>query len=317
MKKIINLLIFLFFSASVCEAAKTKFKPHPIGFSIPEQKIVSVIPKKDQDFAFLIPGDSSTYIYDNEIDYYKDYQRSYFALTWKKAGWDCLRHYEILANGCIPYFVDLDQCDENTMTFLPKELIKEAMNLEGVSYGHIDHSKFDQVKYNTILKKLLAHTRRYLTTKEMASYLLKRVGYTGKGKILFLSSSPHVDYQRCLTLIGLKELFPNKVVDSIKVEHIYKNYPHDVRHLYGKGITYTKIIDDLPVNRKNIKHRIRNKEFNLIIYGSYHRGLPYHDLVVSTYEPEKIVYICGEDDHCCESAHLQNFFLREFYTQKP
>ena len=52
----------------------------------------------------LIPGKLDTYIYEKERDYYDMYFNSLFALTYKKAGWDCLRHYEILANGCILYF---------------------------------------------------------------------------------------------------------------------------------------------------------------------------------------------------------------------
>jgi len=42
--------------------------------------------------------------YKNEKDYYQSYQNSIFALSYKKAGWDSLRHYEILMNGCIPLF---------------------------------------------------------------------------------------------------------------------------------------------------------------------------------------------------------------------
>ena len=91
------------------------------------------------------------------------------------------------------------------MSFLPKELIKEAMQLEGVSYRHIDHSKFDKEKYYTILNKLLEHTRKYLTTKSIASYLLNTVNYAGTGNILYLSAEPRPDYMRCLLLIGLKE----------------------------------------------------------------------------------------------------------------
>src|SRR5579859_2898410 len=118
-------------------------KVFPIQFSIPEVKIVNSIPEKDRDFASLIPGNTSTYIYQEEADYYQGYQRSYFALTWKKGGCDCMRHYEILANGCIPYFIDLDKCNPNTMVYLPKQLIWEAMHLPGVSYPNIDHTKFD------------------------------------------------------------------------------------------------------------------------------------------------------------------------------
>lgn len=287
-------------------------EPYPIGFSIPEVKVVSNIPKKTQDFAFIIPGNLSTYIYESEADYYQDYQKSYFAITCCKAGWDCLRHYEILANGCIPYFVDLDLCDESTLYFLPKELIKEAMNLEGVSYMHIDHEKFDQKKYYKILEKLLTHTREHLTTKQMASYMMETVGYSGDKNILFLSQNPAPDYMRCLILTGLKEIFGTRVIDVPKIEHIYKSYDGNIKNLYGKGMTYTRIIEDLFVDREQIEQRILNKEFDLIIYGSVHRGNPFHDLVLNTYEPEQIIYLCGEDIHTCQYTDLQNLFLREF-----
>lgn len=287
-------------------------KPYPIQFSMPEIKIVESIPKKTKDFAFIVPRELDTYIYSEEADYYQDYKSSYFAITCKKGGWDCMRHYEILANGCIPYFVDLDQCDSDTMHFLPKNLILEAMQLDGVSYKKIDHSKFDKKKYYEILTQLLEYTRQHLTTRRMAEYVLNTVKYSGEGKILFLSKDPYPDYMRCCTLIGLKEVLGSRVVDVPKIEHIYKNYPKDVRELYGKGFSYSKIVDDLFIDRSNVIERIKNKEFDLVIYGSIHRGLLYHDLVCSIYSPNEIFYICGEDNHDCEYSHLPNLFLREF-----
>ncbi len=198
------------------------------------------------------------------------------------------------------------------MTFLPKALIKEAMHLEGVSYMSIDHNKFDRAKYNEILQKLIEHTKKYLTTKKMANYILESVNYTGNGKILYLSNDTYPDYLRCLMLTGLKELLQDRVVDYPKIEHIYKSYSQDMSRIHGKGMTYTKNIEDLPLDRENIEQRIMNKEFDLIIYGSLHRGLRYYDLVQQNYEPEKIVYLCGEDEHTCPHTHLHNLFLREF-----
>lgn len=291
-------------------------KPYPIGFSIPECKIVQEIPKKSQDFAFSTPGQINTYIFEEETEYYKDYQRSYFAVTCRKGGWDCLRHYEILANGCIPYFLDLDSCDKNTLYFLPKELIKQAMNLPGVSYLHIDHEKFDPSKYEEILTKLLDHTRKYLTASQMARYVLKTLHYSGTGKVLFLSG-PVLDYLQCLTAIGLKEVLSENLIDIPKLSPIYKTYSGNVKNLHGKGMSYTKIIDDFPIDRENIEQRIANKEFELIIYSSIHRGLPFYDLVLRTYNQEKIVYLCGEDWHPCGYAHLKNFFIREYDAAFP
>lgn len=303
---------------SVILFASIQAVPHPIGFGIPESKIVSKIPEKNKDFAFISPLDRNTYIYDKEEDYYAEYRRSYFAVTCKKSGWDCLRHYEILACGCIPYFLNLDQCDEGTMHLFPRELVKEAMKLEGVNYndvGSIDPTRFNKTKYYEILEKLLNYTRKHLTTRAMAEYVLKKINYSGSGNILYLCQCPLPDYLRCLMLVGLKEIYGKTVVDIPKIPHIYKGF-EGPSNLYGKGFSYSQIVEDFSIDRTNIETRILNKEFDCIIYGSIHRGMPYLDLVQKTYPAEKIVYFCGEDLHECSYLHLNNLFLREFGNYK-
>ncbi len=302
------------FHCSMCD--KWDKSPFPIGFSIASQKVVSSIPKKDKDFAYIIPGDKKTYIYYDEGEYYKDYQRSYFGITKKKAGWDCMRHYEILANGCIPYFLDIDKCSPQTMHFIPRKLIKEAMSLPGVSYRRIDHSKFDKERYNEILNKLLDYTRQFLTAEAMGTYVLNKINYSGDGKVLFLSRDIRMDYLRCSVLIGLKLSLGDKIIDVPKVPHIYTNYSLPLRPLYGRGFTCTKIVEDLAVDRSNVEERIKNKEFELIIYGEIHRGNPYIDLVHKVYPKEKIIYFCGQDQHKCPYRSWFNLFLREFEDQK-
>ena len=49
---------------------------YPIGFSIQKSKIVDSVPEKKRLLAPLIPGDISTYIYNNETDYYNSYKES-------------------------------------------------------------------------------------------------------------------------------------------------------------------------------------------------------------------------------------------------
>lgn len=302
-----SLIMSIFFSISSFSTP-----PYPIGFAISETKIVLDIPKKDKDFASLIPGDLKTYIYTQESAYYKDYQRSYFAITRMKGGWDCMRHYEILANGCIPYFIDIDKCNPNTMHFLPKELIKEAMNLPGVSLGKINHKKFDEEKYYEILNKLIDHTRNYLTTRAMAHYLLKTMGYSGSGKVLFLCENSTEDYMKITILTGLKELIQEKVIDFPRLDHIYKDFPGDTNKLYGRGFSYAKVVDDYPINRSNIEERIKNKEFEIIIYAYVHHGRMFYDTISKHYQPAQIAYLCGEDAHKCPHAQLSNLFLREY-----
>ncbi len=90
----------------------------PISFSIPEEKIIKNSPIKtklfpkhivDQEVASQIEGSVTSYAFESEADYYQDLQTSKFGITTKRAGWDCLRHYEIAANGCVPCFRDLDK----------------------------------------------------------------------------------------------------------------------------------------------------------------------------------------------------------------
>jgi len=137
----------------------------PIHFAIPECKITKNKLDKTQEYGHIIPGQGG-YIFENEQDYYDDYNKSYFGVTMKKAGWDCMRHYEILANNCIPYFIDLESCPKYTLTNLPKELLLEARELA---------NNFEEQKYFSILDELFEYTKNNLTTKALAKHVLSYV----------------------------------------------------------------------------------------------------------------------------------------------
>lgn len=144
---------------------KERYRWNPIYFAIPEENIVKKMPDKTIDVATIIPGNLATYIYDNESDYYYGYQKAKFAVTTKKAGWDCLRHYEILANACIPYFPMLEKCPSTTMLSFPKKLIMETNRL------------FEKGDFNSRLipyytNVFLEYTKEFLTTKRLAEYVL-------------------------------------------------------------------------------------------------------------------------------------------------
>lgn len=298
-----------------------KYQSHPISFCIPESKIVPSIPPKTRAFAHIIPGDKKTYIYRDEQSYYQGYQEALYGITFCKVGWDCMRHYEILANGCIPYFVDLDQCHPSTMHAFPKKLILKAMNLPGVSYNHIDHAVFNRADYDAILQELLAYTRKHLTTRATARQLLHSIGYTGNKPILYLYEPRWLsEYMRDLLLIGLKEELGSLVVDAPKNVVIYTDYPDETRNLYGMGFSYTKVIDDIPVDRTRIAERIANKEFAYVIYGEAHQQLPLYDVVTQHYAQDEIVYICGSErytgspttHYCGYRNKFPHVFIREW-----
>jgi len=89
---------------------------YPISFSFPEEKIFREVPPKtkmlsshivDPEISERIPGSSSKHLFSSEMDYYRDLQTSRFGITTKRAGWDCMRHYEIAANGAVLCFRNL------------------------------------------------------------------------------------------------------------------------------------------------------------------------------------------------------------------
>ena len=202
---------------------------HPISFSIPECYIISKPNEKKKQIAKLIPGDRSTYIFTNQEEYYKEYQSSIFGITCKKGGWDCMRHYEILANGCIPKFEDLDDCPSTIMTHFPKELVKCAMKSS---------------EPELYIQELLDYTSQYLSTRSMAQYILNKSGNPSPKRILFISGNKQPDYLRDLTLIGLKEILGRNCIDLCIIPHIYDDY-ESPELLYGSGFSYTKVISAL------------------------------------------------------------------------
>ena len=291
---------------------------HPITFSIPECKIISRIPEKKKLLSSIIPGDLSTYKFRTEVDYYNEYKSSMFAKTCKKSGWDCMRHYEIIANGCIPYFADLELCPKNTMALLPKDLLKQGNAL----YERLLVSKFteaDLQEYIDLATKLMLHLKMHLTTSRIAYYILKLSNKLNVSNVLFLSGSIHPDYLRCLTLHGFKELLGARCHDYPRVGHMYMNEGIDYTSLYGMGMSYSNMLDpglhDYNLD-KTIEEDIRMKRYDLVIYGSYHRGLPYYDLVSKIYRADEIIMLCGEDIHDCKAKNYilskgHHLFVRE------
>jgi hypothetical protein len=293
---------------------------HPITFSIPEEKIVNYIKEKTKLLSSLIPGDISTYIYNTEEDYYKEYKQSYFATTTKKGGWDCMRHYEILANGCIPYFIDIESCPPNTMALLPKDLLMEGNNLyKKLNTKSItEFTEEDMNEYNNLVIKQLDYTKNNLTTQKIAKHILDKSGFPYVSNILYLSGCTDPDYLRCVTLHGFKELLGINCHDYPKIPHIYKYTEINYYNLYGKGISYTNLLDPSFHNNdldNTIEKDIINKKYDVVIYGSYHRGMPYYDLVCQIYKPNEIILMCGEDIHCCNYIDFVNkghtVFIRE------
>jgi len=157
----------LYFKRELDNSYKNIF---PISFGIPKEKLINGVKQKEKILAHIIPGDISTYIYDNENDYYNDYAISYFGKTTKKAGWDCLRHYEIIANGCIPYFPDLSECPKETMVSFPKNIVLKTNDIFDKISKNAD--SFNDELLKEYCEQLLVFAKEYLTTEKIAEYLI-------------------------------------------------------------------------------------------------------------------------------------------------
>lgn len=185
----------LFFKREIEDNADERLIP--IWFCIPESKINFTYDKK-KDFAFINPGSNeshwpkdsrSTHIYTVEEDYYKDYEEARFAFTCKKGGWDCMRHPEIIANGCVPIFTDIENCPKKTLFGYDKELLKDVKKLPGLKLASVDNSScfsgdkllqhqstltndFKESSYQDLQAHFEYILREKLTTKKLASYFL-------------------------------------------------------------------------------------------------------------------------------------------------
>ena len=152
---------------------------HPISFSIPEDKVVSELPRKTKDFPRhivdpevhrAVPSSHTTSVCQTEAAYYADLRASRFGITTKRSGWDCMRHYEIAANGAVICFRDLQQKPDtcaphglvdgtNCIGYSSlRELKCKILNLTPGTYRRLQHRSLEWVRKNTcrhLTKRLL------------------------------------------------------------------------------------------------------------------------------------------------------------------
>lgn len=219
----------------------------PIGFAIPADKIIDSYIVKIRDWSVNYPGKQYTYVHDEETSYYDDYQKSKYAVTFKKAGWDCLRHYEIIMNGCLPYFVDIESCPKNTLVALPKSLLIQIKK-------EIDQGTLSLQQYEQYVSGILQHARNHLTTVALASYMLRELekvaheshNYVQVGhKTVLLIPKAGGDFDGGLEDGGI--LF----VDTMhKSPHLFR-HAHRYKHIYAHD-HFSSAIAFVAAKTKNI-----------------------------------------------------------------
>lgn len=316
---------------------------YPLSYSIPDECIVDSIPEKFNTIAKLIPGDISTYsfTFSQEREYNEMYRQSRFAYTQKKGGWDALRHYEILANGCIPIFKDLDILPKHSMTSFPKNLILAANNelLPWQDTTASSASSHDTIQtYNKYVDLLLCHMRKHCSTSSAAKYILETTNNMHCKNILLIKGHSGINYTREFSWIGLKRYIQSIsgiAVEYPKISVLYEpiDTSESAKKYHGNGFTYSnRLKDDYNYTHDQIINGIQNKFWDLIIYGKVgpdelfegsHPNMPLWEHVFKRYSKNEIIFLYGGDecidlttknrysDHILHHSQFAHCFVRE------
>lgn len=131
----------------------------PVRFSIPQDWIrlqsYRVQIKKNRLIARCDPRDRKTYTFYSEKEYYDQYSEALFGFTMKKAGWDCLRHYEIIISNCVPYFDGINAKPNHALDNYPKDLQVSANRLFDTLSKNIDQNfkERELLEYYSLLNR--------------------------------------------------------------------------------------------------------------------------------------------------------------------
>ena len=268
--------------------------------------------KKKYVISPLIPGDTSNYMFraGEEAKYYNMYGNSMFALTKKKGGWDCLRHYEILASGCIPIFENIQSCPPDTLVSFPKSILREAYN----TLLPWRDTKEQQEAYPIYASRLLNFAKSNCSTSSNATRFFRDMLIGGEDgsflkNILMLVGHPGINYTRELNWIGIKRLIGSTAVEYPTLDFLYDDFPESKLHeLYGNGFTYSRRISSqlrTKMTESELIESIQQKKWDIIIYGKVGPdetavgsvpNLPYWGEVFKRYSRDEIVFWYGGDE---------------------
>lgn len=316
---------------------------YSLSYCIPDEKINHKEHYKITNISTISVSAGNAYEYDEtqEKEYYQQYQDARFAMTKKKGGWDCLRHYEILANGCIPIFDELEKCPKNTMITLPKHELIEISKQRDFFVETSNWTLEKEYMYSGYYHKIMKHFRENCTTSANAKYILSKLSKPREHikNILMLCCDSGVNYLREMTWIGMKRWIREKKGISVeypKLSYLYEDYSSSsTTKLYGNGFTYSKCLsvdDDIWNNDQRIIESIEKKKWDLIIYGKTGPDelelgsipfLPFWEKVSRNYNKKEIVFLYGGDEcfdmsrsdkyskHLLEHANYGTCFVRE------
>jgi hypothetical protein len=286
---------------------------YPISYSVPEELIVPYVPLKTCHTA------THEYQFTDSQSYLQNYRTSIFGDTRLKCGWDCFRHYEILSQGTIPYFHNLEKCPPLTLHNFPKQKSIELRDLYGpMTFDEIIKTSSSHL-YNN-LNDLLNLTKSTLTTKESAQYILSKTTTPTTKRILFLDNvETKGEYLTDMLAHGFYRLTEGEV--DIYPDHAwrYTTYPEsETQLLYGKGFNYTRLLENQRVHTyEEIFEKIKQRYYDQIIICiqcSSNIPVPFvvntENNIYNYYIHSEVSLICGNDCDSYWSPEL-NWYIRD------
>ena len=317
---------------------------YPLAFCIPDECVVVIgdAPlEKIHVIADLLPWNRLTHRFgaSDEAAYDAMYTASRFAFTTREGGWDCLRHYEILAAGCIPIFETLHDCPRHTLTTFPKQLVHSSMAT------FLPWKEEYSAQFNHAVSQLLAHTRKHCTTSATARRILNTFNASLAApaqRVLMLCCDPGVNYTREFTWIGIaRELLATggQPVCFPELPYLYDDHEDaSVAKLFGFGYKYARRLPSstrLALEEPAIREMIQVHAFDIILFGKVgvDEGkigtlphLPLWEEVIAHYAPEQIGFLYGGNacqhigsnnqhtQHLLKHAAFGRCFVRELST---
>ena len=262
----------------------------PISFSMHRSNVLEPSPVHNRSdlISPIVPG--YPYSFTNFAEYLETYARSHFALTHRKAGWDCFRHLEIMASGSAPLMLDAVDIPEFSMIHYPKHAFRQI--LTNARTGGVPSPRAHEA--------LAAFMTEHLTTQAMTHYLLQCTQITDVNRVLFVDQQhpDAVDYLSTLTLVGLKEHFGQQCSPLFPAPWIYRDYDGDVSHLYGRGFGTTRLLDpDLRADNElsGSAAEFRYQDFDTVVVGSISRNAELAEELARYFAPDRTIWIHGED----------------------
>jgi hypothetical protein len=167
---------------------------YPISFGIPEEKIVAEVPAKTKDFPEHIVdpevaariGHATSYAFADEAAYYEDLRASRFGITTKRGGWDCMRHYELAASGCVICFRRLD---EKPLSCAPHGLDRtNCVVFDDADDLFAQLQSLDEERVRDLQSRSLAWARAN-STRALATRFLRSLGFSVESPAVELLSS--------------------------------------------------------------------------------------------------------------------------------